>query len=160
MRRGTSRAACARRSMRSEPRILGSIVLAAFLVAGCAQLPPLDMGTPVQLRVWTTPTTVEVDAPTWVTDASRIYLCATEPPRVPDGATDGGWAPGGACQDVGTYPGPDGLRVSLPIGALDADQRPAFDDASDWYLLILELDGRRITNSVRTAFHAPPGGVP
>ena len=147
--------------MRSERRIRGSIVLAAFLVAGCGQLPPLDMGTPVQMRVWTTPTTVEVDAPTWVTDASRIYLCATEPPRVPDGARDReGWSPGGSCQDLGTYAGPDGLRVSLPIGALDENRRPAFDQASDWYLLILELDGGRITNSVRTRFHAPPGGVP
>lgn len=147
--------------MGDERRVLGALALTVVVAGGCFGSSSLDTGTPVILHVWTTPTSVEVDAPGWITDASRIYLCAAEPPRPPDDAIGRkGWVPGGPCQDFGTYPGPDGLRVSLPLGGLDADQQPVFDAAADWYLLILELDGDRVASSIRSRFHAPPGGLP
>ena len=119
------------------------VLLTAIVAGGCLGGSSLDIGTPVNLHVWTTPTSVEVDAPGWITDASRLYLCAAEPARPPEGAADReGWAPGGPCQDLGTYAGPDGLRASLPLDRIDAERQPVFEAAGDWYLLILELDGR------------------
>ena len=147
--------------MLGDRRRLVGLALTTVVVGGCLGGSSLDMGTPVNLHVWTTPTAVEVDAPGWISDASRVFLCAAEPPRPPEAATDReGWTPGGICQDFGIYPGPDGLRVSLPLGAFDADQIPVFEAASDWYLLLLDLDGQRVVSSIRTRFHAPSGGVP
>lgn len=147
--------------MGGDRRLVIGLALTAVIAGGCIGESSLEFGTPVNLRVWTTETTVEVDAPGWTADTSRVYVCAAEPPRPPEGAADReGWAPGGSCQDFGTYPSADGLRATLPLGAFDADQQPAFDAASDWYLLLLGLDGARVSSSIRTRFHAPPGGVP
>ncbi len=148
--------------MRADRRALVAGALAvSFLVGGCVGGQPLDIGTPINLHVWTTPTSVEVDAPGWFADISRVYLCPADPPRLPDGARErDGWTPGAGCQDFGTFPTADGLKTSLPLSALDADRAPAFDAAPDWFLLIVDLDGTRVASAVRSQFHAPPGGVP
>lgn len=147
--------------MGGDRRLLVALLLTPLVVGGCLGGSSLDIGTPVNLHVWTTPTAVEVDAPGWTADTSRVFVCAAEPPRPPEGAADReGWVPGGSCQDFGTYPTAGGLRATLPLGAFDASRIPVFEAASDWYLLILDLDGTRIGSSVRTRFHAPPGGLP
>ncbi len=38
-------------------------------------------------------------------------------------------------------------------------ERPAFDTATDWYLLLVKLDGTRATAAVHSVFSAPlPSG--
>jgi hypothetical protein len=140
--------------------LVGALAM-SFLVGGCIGGTSLEIGTPVNLHVWTTPISVEVDAPGWFADVSRVYLCPKAPPQLPDGAREReGWTPGPGCQDFGSFRTEDGLETSLPLRAIDPDRRKAFDAAPDWYLLILDLDGTRVASSVRSQFHAPPGGVP
>jgi hypothetical protein len=129
---------------------------ASALVAGCVAPGTLDGVMPVNLHVWTTPTTVEVDAPGWLADLSTVYLCPTDPPRIPDAAADRvDWTPGGGCHDYGTHPSRDGLTVSLPLVAIEGEERAAFEAAEDWYLLLLDFDGDRVSMAVRSRFHAP-----
>jgi hypothetical protein len=128
----------------------------AFLAGGCIGESSLDFGTPVNLHVWTTPTTVEVDAPGWLTAVSSIYLCFERPPRLPsEAAQREDWTPGQACQDVGTYESPDGLKASIPLTMLDPERRAGFDAAGDWYVLLVALDGGRATSAISSRFHAP-----
>ena len=142
--------------MGGEGRRLGALTLTALVAAGCIGESSLEFGTPVNLHVWTTPTTVEVDAPGWITKVSSVYVCNEPPPRLPsDAAQREDWSPGDACQDVGTYESPDGLRASIPLTTLDPGRRPAFDAAPDWYLLLVALDGGRATSTISSRFHAP-----
>lgn len=131
-------------------------LIASVVVAGCVAPGTLDRAAPVNLHVWTTPNSVEVDAPGWLADISTVYLCPADPPRIPDAAADRvGWTPGGDCQGFGTHPSSDGLTVSLPISGIDDEKRPAFEAAADWYLLLLDFDGNRVSDAVRSRFHAP-----
>jgi hypothetical protein len=142
-------------------RRLVALALTAVVAGGCIGESSLEFGTPVNLHVWTTPTTVEVDAPGWLTTVSSIYLCSEAPPRLPsDSASRVDWTPGDACQDFGTYEGPDGFRASVDVGLLDPARRPVFEAAADWYLLLVARDGGRATSTISTRFHAPPDGVP
>jgi hypothetical protein len=50
---------------------------------------------------------------------------------------------------------PDGLKVSLTLDALTDAERPAFDAATDWHLLIVKVDGLRATAAIRSSFSAP-----
>lgn len=159
MRRVTLRAACERRSMGRDRalRLLGASVL-ALTVTGCLAVPgAIDGPIAVDMHVATTPTSVEVDAPGWFADTSAVFLCPALPPPLPDAAADRiGWTPGVACQDYGRHPSPRGLTVSLPLGELTGKAREAFAASGEWYLVILEMDGERVSSAVRTAFGPPP----
>jgi hypothetical protein len=148
--------------MRAEIRRLALVAGLAALVAGCAGgTSALDGALPVALRVSTTPTTVEVDAPGWLANVSEVYLCPDPPPPLPDANADRkGWTPGDACHDFGRHPSRDGLTVSLPIADLSGPQWAAFEAATDWYLLVLDLDGDVVASAVRSRFHAPPVTAP
>jgi hypothetical protein len=137
-------------------RALG-FAAAAVVVAGCfGGTGTLDGALPVVLRVSTTTTAVEVDAPAWIADVSEVYLCASAPPPLPDGTRERlGWAPGGDCHDYGRYPSRDGLTVSLPLADLTGPNKPAFERAQDWYVLVLDLDGELVSSAVRSRFRAP-----
>jgi hypothetical protein len=143
--------------MRAEIVRLTLLAGLAALVAGCAGgTSTLDGALPVALRVSTTPTTVDVDAPGWIADVSQVYICPDPPPPLPDANADRqGWTPGGDCHDFGRHPSRDGLVVSLPVADLSGPQWPAFQAATDWYLLVLDLDGDLVASAVRTRFHAP-----
>ena len=146
--------------MGADRRILG-LALTAVLAGGCVGQSSLDFGTPVNLHVWTTPATVEIDAPGWLTSASSVYLCSEAPPRLPEDATKReDWSPGDACQDFGTYESPDGFKASIDLQQLDTARNPGFETAGDWYVVLVALDGDRATSSISTRFHAPAGGVP
>jgi hypothetical protein len=138
-------------------RPLAGLVLLPLLLGGCVLGPgTLDGATPVNMHVWTTPTTVEIDAPGWTVDVSAVYLCATAPPRLPDASTDRiAWTPGGDCHDFGTHPSRDGLTVSLPLADLAGTAWPAFEASDEWYVLLLDLDGDLVSSAVRSQFHAP-----
>jgi hypothetical protein len=148
--------------MRAEFARLALGVGLASLVTGCAGgTSTLDGALPVALRVSTTPTTVEVDAPGWLADVSEVYVCADAPPPLPDANADRkGWTPGGACHDFGRHSSRDGLMVSLPVAELSGPQWPAFEAATDWYLLVLDLDGDVVASAVRSRFHAPSVTAP
>ena len=135
---------------------LATIALAVVLT-GCLAVPgAIDGPIVVDMHISTTSTSVDVDAPGWFADVSAIYLCPSLPPPLPDAAANRiGWAPGGDCHDYGTRPSRDGLTVSLPLADLDAPQRVAFDASPEWYLLLLDLDGDRVSSAVRSAFGAP-----
>jgi hypothetical protein len=144
--------------MGGERRIIGTALAMTLVAGGCIGGSSLDFGTPVNIHVWSTPTTVEIDAPGWLTDVSVVYLCHAQPPRLPEeAALRVGWVPGDACQDVGTFETADGLKRSIPVDAIDPARRPAFDAASDWYLLLVARDGDRATSTISSRFHAPPG---
>ena len=154
-----SRAACGRRSMGRDRalRLLGTPVIALALT-GCLVVPgDIDGPIAVDMHVATTPTSVEVDAPGWFADVSAVFLCPALPPPLPDAAADRiAWTPGAACHDYGRHPSPDGLTASLPLGALTGTARAAFVASREWYLVILEMDGERVSSAVRTAFGPPP----
>jgi len=143
---------------RASHRGLGAaVLLIAAAVGGCALTSTtLDGPMAVPLRVTTTPTTIEVDAPGWFADLSAIYLCPTEPPALPEAAADRvGWTPGDACHDYGRFPSPDGLEVQLSLSDLTGPAGAALAASDQWYLLLLDLDGDRVSSAIRSAF-APP----
>ena len=136
-------------------RLVG-LIATALTVGGCVNAPPLDFGSPVNMHVSTTPTSVELDAPGWLADISAVYLCPTEPARLPDNAADRvKWTPGPDCEFMGSYPSRDGLKLSMPVSGIHAERRPKFDAAPDWYVVLLDLDGDRVGSTVNSKFHAP-----
>jgi hypothetical protein len=141
--------------MSGERRLLVGLI-ATTLIAGCANAPSLDFGTPVNMHVSTTPTSVELDAPGWLADISAVYLCPSQPTRVPDNAAERvNWTPGRDCEFMGSYPSRDGLTMSLPLSGLKPERRPKFDAAADWWVVLLDLDGDRVSAAVNSQFHAP-----
>jgi hypothetical protein len=134
-----------------------ALAVSAAVVAGCAGgTSTLDGAIPIPLRVSTTATTVDVDAPGWLADVSAVYVCSSAPPPLPDSSTDRmGWTPGRDCHDYGRHPSADGLRLSLPVADLRGEGWPAFRSAGEWYLLVLDLDGDLVSTAIRTRFHAP-----
>ena len=145
--------------MRVERRLVAAalLIVSVAVLGGCVVVPgSLDGPIAVRLHIRTTPTTVEVDAPGWFADTSAVYLCATAPPVLPEAAADRvGWTPGGDCHDYGRHSSRDGLTISLPLSAIDRETWPAFESAEDWYLLLLDLDGDRVSSAVRSRIHAP-----
>jgi hypothetical protein len=135
-----------------------TVAAVALTVIGCGPLQSrMDDVLPVALRITTTPTTVEIDAPGWLADMSAIYVCANPPPALPDSTTDRrGWTPGGDCHDFGRHPSGDGLAVSLQIADMAGPKWSTFQAASDWHVLVLDLEGDLVTSAVRSQFHAPP----
>jgi hypothetical protein len=135
-----------------------AVAAVIMVVTGCSEgLGRMDDALPVALRITTTPTTVEIDAPGWLADVSEIYVCAKPPPTLPDSTTDRrGWRPGGDCHDFGRHPSGDGLAVSLQVADMAGPKWSTFEAASDWYVLVLDLDGDLVTSAVRSQFHAPP----
>lgn len=116
----------------------------------------LDGPIAVNLHIRTTATSVEVDAPGWFAATTGIHLCPTAPPILPPpGPARDGWTPGPPCHDYGTRPSVDELIVSLPLADLAGETSAAFAAADDWYLLLLDLDGDRVTAAVRSSFTAP-----
>jgi hypothetical protein len=139
-----------------ERRLLVGLIATALIAGGCANAPSLDFGTPVNLHVTTTPTSVELDAPGWLADISAVYLCPSEPARLPDNAAERvNWTPGPDCEFMGSYPGRDGLKLSMPLSGLQPERRPKFDAAADWYVVLLDLDGDRVSAAINSQFHAP-----
>ncbi|MEO5885655.1 MAG: hypothetical protein ABIQ58_09105 [Candidatus Limnocylindrales bacterium] len=134
-----------------------AVVGVVVVTAGCTLRPEaLDGPIAVELHVTTTPTSVEVDAPGWFADTSGIFLCPLEPAALPDpGPERIGWTPGPACHGFGTRPSRDGLKVSLPLAELSDTTASAFAAADDWYLLLLDIEGDRVTSAVRSRFTAP-----
>ena len=145
--------------MGAERRLVVAVALIGSVVAlgGCMAVPgSFDGPIAVRLLIRTTPTTVEVDAPGWFADTSAVYLCSTAPPVLPEAAADRvGWTPGGDCHDFGRHPSRDGLTISLPLSAMQGETWPAFEAAEDWYLLLLDLEGERVSSAVRSRFPAP-----
>lgn len=45
--------------------------------------------------------------------------------------------------------------MTLPVEALTAAERPAFEAATDWQLLIVKVDGARAVAAIRSSFAAP-----
>ena len=136
---------------------LARSMLLAAIVAGC-RLPSdaLDGPLAVPLRITVTLAAVEVDAPGWFAADTAVYLCPTEPPALPEPGPDReGWTPGSGCHDYGRFAAPDGLRATLPLDALPEADRPAFDAADNWYLLIVKVEGARATAAIHSNFSAP-----
>ena len=143
-------------------RIRGAFVavvlgVAATTVTACTLSDvALDGPIAVNLHIRTTATSVEVDAPGWYAATTGIHLCPVAPPILPaPGPARDGWTPGPPCHDYGTRPSADGLIVSLPLADLAAETSAAFAAADDWYLLLLDLDGDRVTAAIRSSFAAP-----
>ena len=143
-------------SARWVPRLAGFSLL-LVLAAGC-RLPSgaLDGPLAVPLRIEATADAVQVDAPGWFAPETSLYLCPTEPPELPEpGPARVGWTPGSSCHDYGRVASPDGLKATLPLDALTEAQRPAFEAALDWYLLIVKVDGERAAAAIRSSFSSP-----
>lgn len=133
------------------------LAIAALLVGGC-RLPEnaLDGPLAAPLRITATTDAVEVDAPTWYAADTVVYLCPTRPPALPEpGPERVGWAPGGGCHDFGHVAAPDGLEARLPLDALTAAERPAFEAANDWYVLLVKVEGSRAIAAIVSSFTAP-----
>lgn len=146
---------------RRGPRVgaLAAVALgvAATTAAACTLSDiALDGPIAVNLHIRTTATSVEIDAPGWFAATTGIHLCPAEPPVLPaPGPARVGWTPGPPCHDYGRRPSVDGLIVSLPLADLAGETSAAFAAADDWYLLLLDLDGDRVTAAVRSSFAAP-----
>jgi hypothetical protein len=133
-------------------------IVAALVLAGCSlEGPILDGPIAVNLHVHSTDTTIEVDAPGWFAERSRVYVCHTDPPLLPDpGPERIGWEPGDACHAYGLIEGDGGLVASLPIADLLGEQGADFAAAEAWYLLMLEVDPEdRVLGAVRSRFDVP-----
>ena len=133
-------------------------IVAALGLAGCSlEGPILDGPIAVNLHVHSTDTTIEVDAPGWFAERSRVYVCHADPPLLPDpGPERIGWEPGDACHAYGVIEGDGGLVASLPIEDLLGEQRADFAAAEAWYLLMLEVDPEdRVLGAVRSRFDVP-----
>jgi hypothetical protein len=133
--------------------------LAATVLAAC-DLPPgaLDAPYPVNLHIDPTATVVGVYAPGWYADSTGIFLCPTEPPPMPDpGDARIGWIPGRFCHDYGTHASPGGITIDLPLADLTGAERAAFAASTDWYLVMTDLDGERVTAATRSRFSRPKG---
>ena len=142
--------------MGGKRRLLVTLAATALMAGGCVGSSSLDFGTPVNLHISTTPTTVELDAPGWFADISAVSLCPSEPARPPDNAAERvDWTPGPTCEFMGSYPSRDGLTLSLPLSGLKPERRPAFDAAPDWWLVLMDLDGNRVGSAINSRFHAP-----
>ena len=140
---------------RSTRAVVGLLALSVW-TGGCIGESSLEVATPVNLHVWTTGTSVEIDAPGWLTKLSSVYLCVDRPPRLPiDSTARLAWNPGDSCQDFGKHETQDGLRASIPVSKLDAAHRPAFEAAADWYVLLVALENERATSAISSRFHAP-----
>jgi len=138
------------------------LVLFTALTGVACTIPPGSLDGPIAviLHITTTPTTVDVDAETWYSESTAIYLCPSEPPPLPDpGPALIGWTPGAPCHDYGDRPSPNGLKVALPIADLDGPERVLFDSAEEWYLLLLDLDGDRVSSAIKSAFRPPESAV-
>lgn len=136
---------------------LARFLLLVALVAGC-RLPSsaLDGPLAVPLRITATPAAVQVDAPSWFAPETVVYLCSIEPPALPEPGPDReGWTPGTTCHDYGRMATPDGLKTTLPLEVLTKAERPAFEAAADWYLLLVQVEGTRATAAIRSSFSAP-----
>ena len=143
---------------RSLGRLAGSLAAAA-LTTGCVLGPnALDGPIAVPLTVTPTPTSIGIEAPTWRPGASRIYLCPFDPPALPDpGPARIGWSPGETCFDYGSWDSHDGLRADLPTEVLVGASGGRFAASPDWWVLILEVDGERVVQGVRSRFGRPDG---
>lgn len=131
---------------------------AAILAVGGCRIPEnaLDGPLAIPLRITATPATIEVDAPTWYSDRTAIYLCSSEPPALPEpGPQRVGWTPGAACQDFGEVGSPDGLRTTLPLEQLTSEDLEPFIDAKDWFLLLVKIEGSRAAAAIHTSFPGP-----
>jgi len=134
-----------------------ALAIAVAVVGGC-RLPSnaLDGPLAVPLRITATTAAIEVDAPGWFASDTVIYLCPTEPPALPEpGPSRDGWTPGSSCHDYGHFAAADGLKGTLPLDALTDVERRSFDDASDWYLLVVGIEGARVRAAIHSRFSAP-----
>jgi hypothetical protein len=150
-----------RRLDRLRALALATLAVVAALASGGCVLGPSSLDGPlaVNLHVATTPTTIEIEAPTWYADTTEIFLCPSDPPPLPEpGPERQDWTPGSGCHDFGTHPSPDGLAVSLAIADIPPSDRSGFAGADDWYLLLLDVDPTgRVTSAARTRFGRPDG---
>lgn len=129
------------------------------LVAAC-RLPDnaLDGPIAVPLRVVADARSVDVDAPTWFAPQTAIYLCTAAPDALPEpGPARVGWRPVPACRGFGRQPSVEGLRVVLDLAALPDDSRGEFGSADTWCVLLVKLDGERVTAAIHTSFRRPEG---
>ena len=140
------------------PWVLLALVVVAFVAGGC-RLPDnaLDGPLALPLRIAAEPDSIEVDAPTWYAADTAIYLCPTEPPPLPEPGPDReGWTPGGQCHRFENQAAPDGLHIVLGLGELSTAERATLQDAKDWYLLLVEVEGGRAIAAIHSSFPAPP----
>lgn len=145
--------------MRRIGRLVG-LALGASVVAGGCVLSPASLDGPlaVELNISTTPTSINVEAPTWFAPESRLFLCPADPPPLPEpGPARIGWEPGGDCVGFAPADSKDGLEVELPTSAADASAGSPFLAADDWYLLILDVREDRVVSGIRTRFPRPDG---
>lgn len=136
---------------------LAAFMALAVLLAGC-RLPEnaLDGPLAVPLRIHATAEAIEVDAPSWYATETALYVCSAEPPALPEpGPGRVGWTPGATCHDFGQVAAEDGLHALLPLDALTDAERVAFSAVDDWYLLVVKVEGDRVTAAIRSSFSAP-----
>lgn len=143
-----------------RPVRLGACFAAIAIALVACDLPAgaIDAPYPVNLHVDADATLVAIDAPGWYADTTGVFLCPTEPPGLPDpGDARIGWSPGRLCHDFGRHPSPGGLTIDLRLADLSDAERALFASADDWYLLLTDLDGERVTGAVRSRFKRPDG---
>lgn len=138
--------------------VLG-VIACAILLAAC-RIPDnaLDGPLAVPLRITASADAVEVDAPGWFAGSTSVYLCAAEPPPLPEpGEARVSWSPGAGCHHFGEVSSQNGLTATLRLEEVSGDVRAQLAAASDWYVLLVKRDGDRATAAIRSRFHAPAG---
>ncbi len=131
--------------------------VAIVMVGGC-RIPEnaLDGPLAIPLRITATTEAIDVDAPTWYSDRTAIYLCSSEPPPLPEpGPRRVGWTPGTECHDFGEVGSPDGLRTTLPLDQLTNEDLAPFINAKDWFLLLVRMEGDRAAAAIHSSFPGP-----
>jgi hypothetical protein len=131
--------------------------LVALVLAGC-RIPEnaLDGPLAIPLRIAATERSIELDAPTWYAAETSIYLCPSDPPSLPEpGPGRSLWTPGGGCHDYGRVSAPNGLKATLDVGDLTEDERPTFEAADEWHVLLVKVEGDRATAAIKSAFASP-----
>ncbi len=128
-------------------RLVVGVVALAGVLGACAQWDAVDDLPPFQLTLERRAETLSLDAPTWVSEQTLLVLCPTEPvtesrPLSPNENVQ----LDRQCVVYGRYPSPEGLEASLGLGQIDADRRPTFDAAVNWWLVMIGLTGERATS--------------
>jgi hypothetical protein len=116
--------------------------VALLSVAGCAQLEAADeVTTPV--HVDREADAIVVDAPAWFAPETLVVLCPEPPETVGDA-----FAPGRdtielaeTCHNYGRFASPTGLDARLELRALDVAARATFDQATDWWVVLIAVRG-------------------
>jgi len=145
-----------RRSLRRSVRI-GVLAATALVVSACAQFEAADDMGATQLVMGREPGALTAHSSLWSAKKTLFILCPTEPKEIKEGLADAGTLQlDPACQSYGLRDTPNGIDLRLGLGDIDAGRRATFDEAPEWWIVMIGVED----NSPRGIFQTVVRGGP